>query len=178
MTLRDDYARWSGHDYPEQVQAVQGLSFFISNPDGLTYGGAYYIGDYGQQFYAFADHPLAGRSVQLFAPIPFKIDGITVAADTSQTATVTLSGLSGPLYRQILKPMTLAQRNFPIEVRHYVYLDNNFSAPVFDPATVYYLEAVDVTVTDLVLSLSNQFLPNKRAGTAYTPRQFPTLYYV
>lgn len=160
------YATWTGHDYPEQAQLVNCLAisfFYPVGPPTKEYG--YNICDYGQPFNGFI-------------PLPFRIENQSRTNTTEQTIRIVIDNINGIIYRDYLKPLTALQREDPVLVDHYIYLDSEPATPVFYPPSRYYLHEANITVSQVILEASNTFLPQQRAGTAYTARQFPSLYYL
>lgn len=169
MTTRAEYARWSGHDYPEQAQEVNCFEIEFTHS-----GEKIYICDYGQVFVA-RDENGTNRSYQ---PIGLQIGGRTLGGSTEQTIQLTLNGADGELYRTYIKPLSMGNRNEPVMFTYRTYIDTAPTSPVFVPPPVYYLQEATVGVQQVVMRLTSTFLPNKRAGEAYTPAEFATLYFI
>jgi len=163
---RSEFNLWVGRNTPEDAQVVECLEIQFPTQ-------TYTICDWGQPFRATNEN---GDLIE-YLPIGFNIESQKLGATTEQQLRIKVDGLNGTLYN-LLRAIPVEERLDPVPLIHRLYLDTAPQAPVFVPPPTYYIKDVQATLSEVLLTATGIPLTQRRAGTAYTANQFPTLFYL
>jgi len=155
----------------------------IYHPDftslGLT-ANSLYLANWETSITRDIDDPYPGGSVGTaitFDPARFIYEPTTLGDTTEQSTTLTISAAEGLVYEALME-MTPRQRSTPVVAIPRLYYDDSYTGSVnqlVDPAPIWNLHSVTVSLTSLRGELRADPLRTQRVGRYYTALEFAVL---
>jgi len=155
----------------------------IYHPDftslGLT-SNSLYLANWETSITRDIDDPYPGGSVGTsitFDPSRFIYEPSSVGDTTEQGTTVTISAAGGVVY-DALMAMTPLQRSTPVVIIPRLYYDDTYTGSynqLIDPAPIWNLHSINVSLTALRGELRADPLRTQRVGRYYTALEFAVL---
>lgn len=170
MPELDSYRQWlaSGSGNRALVETIQ-----VKHP----LWGDLFFANWDSDFGATISQGLATGASVTFASSRFYFEPATIEDGLEQATQLVVSSLGGILYGE-LKKMTNEDRRTPIQITYRLFFHDDGSTPLFEPAPVWTVHAIEANRESIKAELRSAPLRIQRIGEYYTKSQFPVLVYV